>query len=117
MPSRIDRRAVFPALITTMLLLATHPAAGAQSDQPTEQAITEAVEQLKADPNLASERTTRILRWVGGDDPEPPKNHPIIKILYDRFRSGTPQSVKVSKKILTNPLNRWHKLACEIGIH
>ena len=70
---RLRRRAALPALTAAMLLLVTHPAAGTESDQPTEQAITEAVEKLKADPNLASERTTRILRWVNSDDPEPPK--------------------------------------------
>ncbi len=76
MLSRSDRsrkRAALPVLASAALLLLMHSATAAEGDAPTEETVTAAVEKLKEDPNLASERTTRILRWVDSDDPKPKK--------------------------------------------
>jgi hypothetical protein len=37
------------------------------SDQPTAEQIARAIEKVKADPNLATERTIKTLRWKGTD--------------------------------------------------
>lgn len=69
MPSRVS---AYGACAAVLLLLLVCPArARAQSatasDQPTTEQITRAIEKVKADPNLATERTIKTLRWKGAD--------------------------------------------------
>ena len=46
-------------------------------------------------------------------DPKSPKNRPETGNIYNRFWTGSRRTVKVSKKILTDPWNRWPKPARE----
>lgn len=61
------------ALVATvgLFLLTQHSLAAEDEKQPpTESDVTAAVETLKADPNLAAEKKTRVLRWKGDDEEE-----------------------------------------------
>jgi hypothetical protein len=65
---------VSAACVVLLFLLLVGPAqARAQSstatpsDQPTAEQIDRAIEKVKADPNLATERTIKTLRWKGAD--------------------------------------------------
>lgn len=58
------------ALLLYQVAVAADPAE--MGAAPTEQAIEQAVEKLKADPNLATERTTRTLRWKSNSDADEP---------------------------------------------
>jgi hypothetical protein len=49
------------------------PTLAAQSTATTETEVAIALDKLKADPNLAKERTMRVLRWVDSDKPPPPR--------------------------------------------
>jgi hypothetical protein len=56
-------------------LLAAMPALAADREAPSEAQVDAALTQLKADPNLASERSVRTLRWAKPKDPpRPPGN-------------------------------------------
>lgn len=57
------------ALLLTLLIAAVPLAAAAQA--PTTADIKHAVETVKADPNLAPEKTVRTLRWVQNSTTEP----------------------------------------------
>ena len=57
------RRHVAQVALLTLLVAASGSIAVAADDAITETEIRTAVEQLKADPNLATERTVRTLRW------------------------------------------------------
>jgi hypothetical protein len=48
----------------------SHSQTAADGQAPSDDDITAAIEKLKADPNLATERTTRTLRWAGKDKDE-----------------------------------------------
>jgi hypothetical protein len=56
-------------------LLAGIPSLAADREAPSEAQVDAALTQLKADPNLASERSVRTLRWAKPKDPpRPPGN-------------------------------------------
>lgn len=59
------------ALLLTLLMAALPLAAAAQA--PTREDIKQALETVKADPNLAPEKTVRTLKWVqkSATEPEP----------------------------------------------
>ena len=61
-------------LVTAAPLWATGPATGASETPqrgPNRAEVTRALEIVEADPNLATERTIRTLRWVSKSDPAP----------------------------------------------
>jgi hypothetical protein len=69
-PSRNRSRGLLAAL---MLLLITAPplfAAGSCARAPDQAQIASAIAKVKADPNLATERTMRSLRWAGKSQPQ-----------------------------------------------
>jgi hypothetical protein len=47
---------------------------GAEVEHPTQKEVTAAVEQLRKDPNLAAERTIRILKWVDTEEEKKKKS-------------------------------------------
>lgn len=60
-------------LIATVLLIAPSAslAAAAPSRAPDEAQITRAINAVKADPNLATDRTVRTLKWADQSRPQP----------------------------------------------
>ena len=77
MRSRPDLPAAVAALLAICALLSiTPPARAVGSAAPTQQEVERAVEIVKKDPNLASERTVKTLKWKGAlDKDEPKKRH------------------------------------------
>lgn len=77
MPSRNRARGslgIVALLLITALLLATPSpsfAAESSSRAPDQSQIARAIETVKADPNLATEKTIRTLRWVDESQPQP----------------------------------------------
>ena len=67
----IDRR----AWILAALLAAGSGHCAAVMESPTEREVNAAVEKLKEDPNLSTERTLRTLKWLDKDD-EAPRDAP-----------------------------------------
>ena len=67
-------RSRLKALLLTLLMAALPLAAEAQA--PTRADIQRAVQTVKADPNLAPEKTIRTLKWVQKSDPEPERKVP-----------------------------------------
>jgi len=69
------RWSVAPVLAAWLLLTPALPVTGAYAAEtantaaPSETEVANAVEKLKADPNLAAERTVRTLRWANSDKP------------------------------------------------
>jgi len=60
--------------LTALAVVVIAAPSGAQAvnrSAPSEQEIGHAIDQLKADPNLATERKTRILKWKEKDDQPP----------------------------------------------
>jgi hypothetical protein len=76
-PSRNRARASLAAvallLITPVLLITPSPSFAAESSTraPDESQIARAIEKVKADPNLATEKTVRTLRWADESQPRP----------------------------------------------
>jgi hypothetical protein len=62
---RSSLKALILALLVTVLPI------GALGQAPTRNDIKHAIEVVKADPNLAPEKTVRTLKWVRKSDPEP----------------------------------------------
>ena len=60
-------------LVTPLLLITPSPlfAAEPSSGAPDKSQIARAINTVKADPNLATERTIRTLRWAGESQPRP----------------------------------------------
>ena len=60
-------------LITQLLLITPWPsfAADSSSRAPDQAQIARAIETVKADPNLATEKTVRTLRWADESRPQP----------------------------------------------
>jgi hypothetical protein len=58
-------------VLTLALLLAVLPIV-APAQAPTRNEIKRAIDTVKADPNLAPEKTVRTLKWVRSSDPEKP---------------------------------------------
>src|SRR6478672_9396480 len=50
---------------------AAQPPAAADAGRPGDPEITQALEEVKADPNLSPERKVRTLRWTGGQQQAP----------------------------------------------
>ena len=76
MPSR-SRAASRPAVIAPLLavlLLSAGPLSADPAFTPRE--IARAVNRVKADPNLATERTIRTLKWQGNSNPPPTYDTP-----------------------------------------
>lgn len=77
MLSRISAR--LPVAAAALLLVTAAPlwaASGGTAQQGTDRAeVARAINIVKADPNLASERTIRTLRWVDNSDPPPAETH------------------------------------------
>lgn len=74
MPSFSDVRTsvVMAVLMTaTLLLTAAVGRADGQADRPDRDEITRALEKVKADPNLATEQTIRMLAWKNRQDVSP----------------------------------------------
>jgi hypothetical protein len=75
--SRGDRQPS-PLVLALWLLLALAPAvavaqpaaSSSPTGAPTDVEIAQALEKVKADPNLATERTVRMLRWKDGAQPQ-----------------------------------------------
>jgi hypothetical protein len=67
----IARTFAIATIAACWLCIAPAPHVRAQTDDtvPTDSDIANAIEKLKADPNLAQERKTRTLRWAGEDKP------------------------------------------------
>jgi hypothetical protein len=60
------------ALAALLALLAVWPSAAQQAvSTPDEETIERAVQEVKADPNLATERTIKTLRWKGSGETKP----------------------------------------------
>src|SRR4030088_1362 len=60
-------------LVTPLLSIAPAPSFAAESSSgaPDKSQIARAIDTVKADPNLATERTMRTLRWAGESQPRP----------------------------------------------
>lgn len=76
MPSQPDPRLCLlatAALLTAALSLAAAPrpreSVQAQSESPGDAEIAHALETVRADPNLAGQRTIKTLRWKGSTEP------------------------------------------------
>jgi hypothetical protein len=67
-------RSRLKALLAALLIAAVPLTVVAQA--PTRNDIKHAVEAVKADPNLAPEKTIRTLKWVQTSDSEPPPEEP-----------------------------------------
>jgi hypothetical protein len=67
-------RSSLKALLAALLIAAVPLTAVAQA--PTRNDIKHAVEAVKADPNLAPEKSIRTLKWVRTSDSEPPPEEP-----------------------------------------
>ena len=60
------------ALAILLALLTVSPSSAQRlTDAPDEQAIDRATQEVKADPNLATERTIKTLRWKGSGENRP----------------------------------------------
>lgn len=60
------------ALAVVLALLAAWPSPAQRlADAPDEQVIDSAVQEVRADPNLATERTIKTLRWKGSGENRP----------------------------------------------
>ena len=70
MPSRNRSRGLLA--IVTLLLITASPsfAAGPTAGAPDQAQIARAIAKVKADPNLATERTLRTLKWAGKSQPQ-----------------------------------------------
>ena len=68
-------RPELPLIALCLLLFASAPAFAA-GDAPTQQQIDHAVEIVKRDPNLSSEKTVRTLTWHSSDDEDDKPNTP-----------------------------------------
>ena len=80
MPSRsrlLGSLGVVPLLVITQLLLliASAPLLADAARAPDPSQIARAIAIVKADPNLATERTVRTLKWTGEERP-PPSDEP-----------------------------------------
>jgi Domain of unknown function (DUF4129) len=75
--ARIPVTAAMLLLVTAApLWTASAPAAGKAAQQGPDRAeVARAINIIKADPNLATERTIRTLRWVNKSDPAPTETH------------------------------------------
>jgi hypothetical protein len=75
--ARIPVTAAMLLLVTAApLWAAPAPAAGGAAQQGPDRAeVARAINIVKADPNLATERTVRTLRWVDNSNPTPPPTH------------------------------------------
>ena len=85
MPSRPNSGAVRAWLAAAAVMAAVAPparaepaavpaAAAARQPAPDRDEITRALEAVKADPNLAAQRTIRTLNWVDPSQPSPPSH-------------------------------------------
>lgn len=72
------------ALLACAAFACLQPAIGAEREPVPEPEVAAAVEELKADPNLATDRTVRILRWK--DRNEPRKRGAWLEWLADLIR-------------------------------
>ena len=79
MPSHTDARPrrvrTMAALLTAALSLAApvqQESVQAQRESPGQAEIARAIDAVKADPNLATERTIKMLRWRGSTEAKPP---------------------------------------------
>jgi hypothetical protein len=71
------------AAVVAALLVIAAPAS-AQAPPPAAPEIASAIDAVKADPNLATERTIKALRWRGSDAPATPPGR--LAWLADLFR-------------------------------
>jgi len=58
----------------------------ARAARPADDEISKALADVKADPNLATERTIRMLHWSSTSKPEPSKTSPWYAWIADLFR-------------------------------
>ena len=93
MLSRADRhssflRSLLPALATAMLLASSVQCVAAEDEAGAairEAQIDAAVEKLRADPNLATTRQVRTLRWIKDGDDKPKRQASWLRWLADLF--------------------------------
>ena len=111
-PSEMRRRllAVATAAVLTALTLAAP--AGAQSpataiDRPTDVEMARALEQVKVDPNLATERTIRTLRWKGSQVPDRRTQWPAWLLWLGELFRWVNQSARVLMWIALIGLAAW----------
>ncbi|HET7698645.1 MAG TPA: DUF4129 domain-containing protein [Vicinamibacterales bacterium] len=76
MPSRLERGVRLAALVATLsapplAALAAQPASAASAPAPDPAEIPRAIEAVKTDPNLATERTIKALRWRDSSPSKP----------------------------------------------
>lgn len=78
MRSRADVSAACVVLLFLLLVCPVQARAqsATASDQATAEQIARAIEKVKADPNLATERTIKTLRWKGADTVANPSRVP-----------------------------------------
>lgn len=57
------------ALLIGLVFTCAAPMLAAAQESPSEPQVAAAVEKLQADPNLATDRTVRVLRWKDKDEP------------------------------------------------
>jgi hypothetical protein len=77
------------AAVLAMLLVASSAwieSAPARAEQPGQAEISSALETVKTDPNLATLRTIRILRWKGSSTPRRPGTFAWLAWIVDLFR-------------------------------
>ena len=74
--NRFSRPRLALLIAACWLCLAMPALVQAQSEtgSPTDAEIAAAIDKVKADPNLAQERTTRTLRWQGDNKPRQPSS-------------------------------------------
>jgi hypothetical protein len=111
-PGEMRRRlvaAAAAALLTALTL--TAPAAGQSSetaiDRPTDVEIARALDQVKADPNLATERTIRTLHWKGSQVPDRRTRLPAWLLWLGEFFRWVNQSARVLMWIVLIGLGAW----------
>jgi Domain of unknown function (DUF4129) len=80
---RSRHKALALVLALALLLTALSIQAAPVGQSPTRAEIKNAIEAVKADPNLAPEKTVRSLKWVRKSDPEPTEPRGSIQWLLD----------------------------------
>src|SRR5215472_13011001 len=101
--------AAVAAVLTALTLAAP---AGGQSpataiDRPTDVEIARALEQVKADPNLATERTIRTLHWKGSRVPTRRTRWPAWLLWLGELFQWVNQSARVLMWIALIGLAAW----------
>jgi len=111
-PSEMRRRLLTAAVAAVLTALTLAAPAGGQSpamaiDRPTDVEIARALEQVKADPNLATERTIRTLHWKDSQVTVRRTRWPAWLLWLGEFFQWVNQSARVLMWIALIGLGAW----------